>query len=197
MPIIQSHSDESLLYLLSTGDRDAFTALYDKYWEPLFITAAKALRSEAEAADVVQDVFLNLWKRREALQVRDSLQGYLHNAVRFHALHFIEKNITRSDYLDHLQTAVLQYREASADQETDARKIAEVIDRAIKEMSPKMQEAYRLSREQHLTHKQIAEKMQISEETVKKHIQHALIEVKKALAASGFPLWLAALCLLR
>lgn len=192
-----SQSDALLLYQLSTGDRTAFTALYEKYWESLFITAARALRNETEAADVVQDVFLSLWKRRAELSIKGSLEGYLHNSVRFHALHFIEKNITRADYLAHLKTVALQYNYAHVELEADAKKIAVVIDQAVRTMSPKMQEAYRLSREQHLTHRQIAEKMQISEETVKKHIQHALIEVKKALAASGFPLWLVALYLLR
>lgn len=91
----------------------------------------------------------------------------------------------------------IQYLDASADHEADAQKIAQVIGQAVRSMSPKMQEAYCLSREQHFTHRQIAERMQISEETVKKHIQHALLEVKKALAASGFPIWLAAIYLLR
>lgn len=192
-----SQSDALLLYQLSTGDRAAFTALYEKYWESLFLTAARALRNETEAADVVQDVFLSLWKRRAELSIKGSLEGYLHKSVRFHALHFIEKNITRSDYLTHLKTVALQYSDVHLELEADAKKIAVVIDQTVRTMSPKMQEAYRLSREQHLTHRQIAEKMQISEETVKKHIQHALIEVKKALAASGFPLWLVALYLLR
>lgn len=197
MPETFTDSEAILLSRLSTGDRNAFTALYDKYWEDLFMTAAKALRSEAEAADVVQDVFLTIWNRRKNLQIKGSLEGYLHTSVRFHALHFIEKNITRSDYLEHLKAVSIQYNEASADQQADANKLGLVIDQAVRAMPPKMQEAYRLSREQHFTHREIADKMQISEETVKKHIQHALLEVKKALAASGFPLWVAALYLLR
>lgn len=197
MQPVRIPNDESLLHRLSTGDRDAFTQLYEKYWEPLFLTAAKALRSETEAADVVQDVFLSLWRRRTELHIRGSLEGYLHTSVRFHALHFIEKHISRSDYLEHLKSVQIQYSETSVYQQADAKKIAFVIASAVKEMTPKMQEAYRLSREQHLTHKEIAARMQVSEQTVKKHIQHALAEVKKALAASGFPLWIAALYLLR
>ena len=60
------HTDEALLRLMAAGDQQAFSQLYRRYWEGLFITAAKALRGREEAADVVQDVFLSLWNRREA-----------------------------------------------------------------------------------------------------------------------------------
>ena len=63
-------TDQELLQQMADDNRRAFTMLYRRYWEDLFITAAKALRGKGEAADVVQDVFLSLWNRRNELNIQ-------------------------------------------------------------------------------------------------------------------------------
>lgn len=181
MPPQSTHTDEVLLQLMSSDDQEAFTLIYRRYWEGLFITAAKALRGKQEAEDVVQDVFLSLWRRRKELQVEGSLAAYLQTSVRYKAIHYIEKNITRNDYLALFIDVAVNTSTSPVDIQLQLKEVQQTIHDAVAKMPPKMQEVYRLSRHEHLTHKEIAEKMGISTETVKKHIQHALQLIKNAL----------------
>jgi RNA polymerase sigma-70 factor (ECF subfamily) len=174
-------TDEQLLQQMADDDRQAFTMLYDRYWEDLFITAAKSLRGKEEAADVVQDVFLSLWKRRNELILQGSLTAYLHTSVRYKCLNYIEKNITRRDYLLRLAEVIVSSSAANAEVNLDLKEMQKTIDRIVASMPTKMQEVYKLSRQEQLSHKEIAENMSISVETVKKHIHHALHLIRKDL----------------
>jgi RNA polymerase sigma-70 factor (ECF subfamily) len=173
---------------MAEGDKQAFTELYKRYWEDLFVTAAKALRGEKEAADVVQDVFLSLWNRRNELNIQGSLAAYLHISVRYKCTHYIEKDITRRDYLVRLAEVAANTSSSNAEINLQLKQIQEAINKTVDRMPPKMQEVYRLSRHDHLSMKEIAEQMSISVETVRKHIQHALQLIKKDIEPYTFAL---------
>jgi RNA polymerase sigma-70 factor (ECF subfamily) len=183
---LMMYTNEQLLQQMSDGDRQAFTMLYRRYWEDLFITAAKALRAKEAAADVVQDVFLSFWDRRNELDIQGSLAAYLHTSVRYKCIHYIEKNITRRDYL--LQLAEVEVSNSSPDAEINLqlKEMQQSITKTVEEMPAKMQEVFRLSRQEHLSYKEIAEHLNISVETVKKHIQHALHLIRTSLPPHTF-----------
>ena len=174
-------SDGQLLQQMADGDRQAFTLLYRRYWEDLFVTAAKALRRKEEAADVVQDVFLSLWDRRNDLRLQGSLSAYLHTSVRYTCIHYIEKNITRRDYLVQLAEVVRSSASKNAEIKLQLREMEQTVNRTVAKMPAKMREVYKLSRQEHLSYKEISDSMSISVETVKKHIQHALRLIRKDL----------------
>lgn len=189
------YKDETLLLMMSRDDQEAFTLLYRRYWEDLFVTAAKVLRGKEEAADVVQDVFLSLWNRRHELNIEGSLAAYLQTSARYKAIHYIEKNITRRDYLVQLSDVAVNTLSPTAEIQLHLKEVQQVIHDTVSKMPPKMQEVYRLSRQEHLSHKEIADKMGISVETVKKHIQHALQQIKTALTFTSVSLSLVLLLL--
>lgn len=177
----QLYSDEELLRFIKQGEEEAFSLLYRRYWEGLFTTAARVLRSKDDAADVVQDVFLSLWNRRGELNITSSVQAYLQTSARYKSIHFIEKNITRRDYLAVLADTPVDTAALSPELQVQLKEVQRVIGETVARMPPKMQEVYLLSRQQQLTHKEIADQLGISSETVKKHIQHALQLIKTAL----------------
>ncbi|MEO8960271.1 MAG: RNA polymerase sigma-70 factor [Ginsengibacter sp.] len=179
-----TYSDNELLQLIAEGSDEAFTSLYRRYWEELFVTAAKALRDKEGAEDVIQDVFLSVWNRRNELKIEGSLAAYLHTSVRYKAIQYIEKNITRRDYLALLADVSVNFLPPKAVVNLQVKELEQIIESAVKNMPPKMQQAYRLSRQQHLSHKEVAEQMNVSAETVKKHVQHALRLIKSALQYS-------------
>lgn len=181
MDCIVIHTDEELLRRLQCDDQEAFTLLYRRHWEPLFITAAKALRNSQDAKDVVQDVFLSIWRRRKELHLEGALAVYLQTCVRYQAIHYIEKNITRRDYLALLTETAADHFPPAAEIQLQVKQVQQAILDTISKMPPRMREAYQLSRQEHLSHKEIAAKLGISAETVKKHIQHALQLIKEAL----------------
>lgn len=179
-----TNSDKELLQLIAESNSEAFALLYRRYWEELFVTAARALRDKDGAEDVVQDVFLSLWNRRYELTVEGSLAAYLHTSVRYKAIQYIEKNITRRDYLAILADVSVNFLSPNAVINLQLKELQQIINSTVIKMPPKMQQVYRLSRQQQLSHKEIAEQMNISVETVKKHIQHALQLIKSALKYS-------------
>jgi RNA polymerase sigma-70 factor (ECF subfamily) len=179
------HTDEILLSLVADGDKEAFTMLYRRYWEDLFISAARALRSKTDAADLVQDIFLSIWNRRNDLRITGSLAAYLQTSVRYKVIKYIEKNITRRDYLVLLTEVLVNYQPPDAESQLQIKELQHVIHSAVEQMPNKMREVYQLSRKHHLSHKEIAERLAISDETVKKHIQHALQIIKTAISLNA------------
>jgi len=182
------YSDETLLHSLANGDKAAFTSLYRRYWEPLFITAVKIIRCKQDASDIVQEVFLSLWRRRCELSLTGSLAAYLQTSVKYKAIHYIEKNITRRNYLEMINELTAASPSSSAETLLQVKEILEMVDTTMKNMPPRMQAVYRLSRQEHLSHREIAAELGISEETVKKHIQHALQLIKTAIGQAAVPL---------
>jgi RNA polymerase sigma-70 factor (ECF subfamily) len=174
-------TDEELLQEMAEGRQEAFKLLYRRYWEEMFVTATNALRNKDDAADVVQDIFLSIWNRRHELDIRESVAAYLHSSVRYKCIHYIEKNITRHDYLVHLADVAVSFSHPNAEIDLQLKELQQTIRKSIDRMPPKMQKAYKLSRQEHLTYKEISNSMSISVETVKKHIQHALCFIRKDL----------------
>lgn len=179
-------SDKQLLQQMAEGDQNAFAELYQRYWEDLFITAAKALRGKEEAADVVQDVFFSLWNRRNELHLQGSLTAYLHTSVRYKCIHYIEKNITRRDYLVQLTKVARSASYLDAEINLQLKELQQTINKAVAKMPRKTKEVYRLSRQEHLSYKEISDYMSISVETVKKHIRHALQLIRKDMTPYTF-----------
>lgn len=181
MEAVVIHTDEILLSQVADGDKDAFTIIYRRYWQSLFTTAAKALRSKTDAADLVQDIFLSIWNRRHDLRITGSLGAYLQTSVKYSVIKYIEKNITRRDYLVLLTEMLVHYQPPDAESQLQIKELQTVIQSAVDQMPQKMREVYQLSRKHYLSHKEIAERLGISDETVKKHIQHALQIIKTAI----------------
>lgn len=175
------YTDKELLQRISEGDSSAFSILYHRYWEEMYVVAVKALRDKTDAADIIQDVFLALWNRRHELKIEGALSSYLHTAVRYKAIHFIEKNITRRDYLALLAEVSVSWLPPNADVNLQLEEIQKALSTVVTKMPPRMQQVYILSREKQLSHKEIAEQLSLSVETVKKHIQHALKLIKTTL----------------
>ncbi|WP_207514601.1 RNA polymerase sigma factor [Longitalea luteola] len=182
MEAVVIHTDEILLSQVAGGDKDAFTMLYRRYWHALFTTAAKALRSKTDAADLVQDIFLSIWNRRHDLRITGSLAAYLQTSVKYSVIKYIEKNITRRDYLVLLTDMLVHYQPPDVESQLQIKELQTVIQSAVDQMPQKMREVYQLSRKHHLSHKEIAERLGISDETVKKHIQHALHIIKTSIS---------------
>ena len=166
--------DADLLQLMKAGDQEAFTALYNKYWYPLLTHVMKAVRVYSEAEDIVQEIFTSVWKRRAELELTASLSTYLFNSGRYMAIRSIEKNITRSNYLQRLSDELDNGGAPSPETLLHLRNLEERMEQAIQGLPEKMREIFNMSRKQQLSYREIAEQLGISEETVRKQISNAL-----------------------
>jgi RNA polymerase sigma-70 factor (family 1) len=174
-------SDEALLTRMADGEQEAFALLYRRHWEPLFITTVRVILNKEDAEDIVQEVFASLWNRRTALNLTGPLGAYLRTSVKYKAINYIEKNITRRNYAQTLGKVAETSSPPSAEILLRMKEVQQLVRTVIGNMPPKMQEVFRLSRQQHLSHREIAVRLDISEETVKKHIQNALQLLRTAI----------------
>jgi RNA polymerase sigma-70 factor (ECF subfamily) len=139
------------------------------------------IQHKEDAEDIVQEVFAALWNRRAALKLTGPLGAYLQTSVKYKAINYIEKNITRRHYAQTLGKVAEASSPPSAEILLGMKEVQKLVQTVIENMPPKMREVYRLSRQEHLSHREIAVRLEISEETVKKHIQNALQLLRMAM----------------
>jgi RNA polymerase sigma-70 factor (ECF subfamily) len=182
----KTYTDSELLGLLQNGDKEAFAVLYEKYWQPVLVYVMRAVRVQSDAEDIVQELFISLWKRRETLDIKAAFSTYLYNSARYMSIRYIEKNITRTHYLASLASEEEGGHSVPADQKVLLEEINAKIETAMAQMPERMQMVFRLSREQHLSYREIAQRLEISEETVRKQIYKALKYLRAQLADMPF-----------
>jgi len=173
----QSLTDNELASLLKTGDSGAFTEIYERYWAVLLRHARRMLQDDEETKDVLQDVFSTLWNKAPATDFNTSLSAYLYALVRNRILNLVVREKVKANYLSSLDD-YLENGEATTDYAIRTRQLAQRIEEELALLPPKMREVFELSRKHHLSYSQIAEKLDISENTVKKQMSNALKQLK-------------------
>lgn len=173
-------SDADLLTRLRAGDHGAFDACF-RHWYPAAVRAgARLLRDEAQAEEVAQEVFLELWRRREALADGVSIGGYLLQAVRNRALNHLRHLKVRQ----RTEGTVEQLLEPvpHADAGADARELRLAIAAAVAELPPRTREVFLLSRERNLKYAEIAELLGVTVKAVEANMSRALKQLRERLA---------------
>lgn len=168
-----SFSDQDLTVLLKTGDLMAFNEIYKRFSKLLYIYARKIVKDKDQAEDLVQDVFLSLWNKAEGLELKSSLSSYLYSAVRYKFFDLVSRQKIRADYVAKFQFFI-DRGVCSTDDYINEKELALQVEKQITKLPNKMREVFELSRNAGLSHRQIAEKMDLSEKTVRNHINHAL-----------------------
>lgn len=182
-----AYSDAELTVLLKLGKQNAYAEIYNRYVFALLNHANNKLRNREEAKDVVQEVFTQLWSKRENLQV-SNLSAYLYTAVRNMILNqIVHKGVQEKYMLSMLHFA--QQGSIVTDHLVREHQLAELIEKEIAALPPKMRHVFELNRKEHLSHKEISLKLDISEQTVSKHITNALKILRTKLGMYFFLLW--------
>ncbi|HTN05893.1 RNA polymerase sigma-70 factor [Agriterribacter sp.] len=169
----QHLKDEELLSLLRNNDKRAFAEIYDRYWEQMSLYVLKVTRSPEDACDIVQDVFVSIWKRRAELMIHGALKAYLLKSVRNLSIRYIEKNISKKGFVASL-SLYWNSSDTSTTHALEFRELESKLTRVIAKLPPKMQQVFVLSRHENLSYKEIAQRLGIAETTVKKQVNNAL-----------------------
>ena len=173
-------SDADVLARLRAGDHAAFDTIFRQWYEPVVRSANRVLHDAGVAEELSQDVFLELWRRRESLAPDSSIAGYLLQAVRNRAL----------NHLRHLQVQKKSavYVEAltepaeHADAETQAGELRDAIQVAIAALPPRTREVFLMSRERNLRYSEIAELLGVSVKAVEANMSRALRQLRDGLS---------------
>ncbi len=169
--------EERLLRQIAEGNEEAFAPLFHAYRDKLFAFILKLSGSRQISEDVVQDVFMKIWSKREALSEVDNFNAYLFRMAHNHTLNLLKR---RSREV--LIRAEKKSNNASPFSRPDNQLIFNNIQiklqKVVEALPPRQKEIYRLKREQGLKHEEIARQLKLSPSTVKNHLRQALQTIR-------------------
>jgi len=165
-------NEGALLMRVAAGDEHAFRQLFHYYKKKIYTIALKITRSEIKAEELLQDVFLIIWMKREHLKEIEDFQPYLSAITRYESYRAIKtaaKEKKRKEQFNDLEIIYTHIEEKISIEEFNT-----FLHTAINRLSPQQQQVYKLIKEQGLTREQTAEVMQLSPQTVKTHLAKAM-----------------------
>ncbi|WP_316753489.1 RNA polymerase sigma factor [Pedobacter gandavensis] len=169
----QNLSDSDLAERLHSGDHRAFGEIYERFFGLLYKHAYNRFRDQEQAKDVVHELFEDLWLKREVIIIDKNLSNYLYTATRNKILKIIAHQNVVTAYAAK-QVILIRPDEGLTDHRVRERQLAEIIEKEVQLLPPKMRTAFELSRKYNYTYKEIAEKMDITEQSVRSHVKNAL-----------------------
>ena len=152
-----------------------------RYWEKLFSVAAHKIRDLSEAEDIVQQLFINLWSRRAVLEITSSLNSYLAVAVKYRILKSLDKSYRTRHFTDGVVDEALEIIDNSTQEWLEFQEVKLRLQKLVDSLPDKCRLVYKLSKEEGMSQKQIAESLDISENTVESHMGRALKTIKGGL----------------
>lgn len=181
MPPYSTYTDEQLLELLKGSDNDAFTEIYDRYAETLYRFAWNILKEEEECRDAVQDVFVWFWENRKKLNIT-VLKYYLLAAVKYKLTKIIQNSKRRAEILARHPPIITSYIEETV----ELKELKNLISQFTATLPPRAKEIFHLSRNEYLTNREIAERMNINEKTVENQMTIVLKKLRHTLGNISF-----------
>lgn len=170
--------DIELMGRIRSGDDSALKLIYEKYWNQLFTSAYNILCDQHACEDIIQDIFINLWNKRESIEIRVSLKSYLFASTRYEVYRQVRFGSVREDIFDHIHERLETPSEYG---NIEYRELLSQINSIVDKLSAKCKVVYKLSREEQLSHKEIASQLDISTKTVENHLNKALRQLRISL----------------
>ncbi len=178
-----------LVEQLKKGDAAAFDALFEEYGQKLFGFAMKYMKSEPEAEDLVQEVFVRVWEKRKSLKSDYSFKSYLFTIALNQIRKFFNKKAIALHYF-----AEMKYMEPDSDnnmvKSIDYASILEQVDRIVDKLPERKRLIFLKSRKEGKSSKEIAEELQITVGTVDNQVSDALRIIRNALKNENLSLLL-------
>jgi len=170
-------NEKKLLSQVAEGDEKAFKNLFDRYWDNIYGVAFAFTKSSMIAEEMVQDIFLKIWLKRHLLNSVQKFDAYLFKVAKNHIYNELRKKIKEEPFTDN---SINYFREIgdSPEQQMIFKESKRIVNHAIEKLPPQQQLIYRLSRDQGISQEDIADKLQISKNTVKSHMNKALQSIR-------------------
>jgi len=179
-------SDQQWVKEIGDGSEAAFKELLFKFYSRLCSVAYSVVGSRSRARDVVQEVFLKLWKRRSQWELHNSLKVYLYQAVRNEALNHVQKEKSHRKLKERFAESLTQgYESVEPVSEGDDEELLNLIWEIVDELPERRRFVFFLHRRHGLSYREIAAVMDIAQKTVENHMGEALKDIRARLKGNG------------
>jgi len=175
--------ERRLLRQIAGGDKTAFKGIYDHYWDDLYNLALPFLKSTETAQDVTQEVFLKLWAKRDSLPGITDFNAYIFIMLRNEVVTALRRKNRGALHYDRYRRSLPA--DFLASQPMDLKELEALVREAILRLPPPQDLFIDLTRNQGLSHEEIAQKLGISKKTVSNTLTKALSNIRKYLRDHG------------
>lgn len=175
----QKITPDGLAKRINDSDRNAFNTLFEMLWDPMYTHAASLVMDGSIAKDLVQEVWMDYWQRREEVEIHN-IKSYLYKAIRFKCY-----NTLRDTKFNQIQIEAASAVSVTSETELeeDVMELSRRINQALSELPKRCQEVFRLSRINQVSNKEIAEKLNISQRSVENQLSFALRRLRKEISS--------------
>ncbi|RYF24734.1 MAG: RNA polymerase sigma-70 factor [Flavobacteriales bacterium] len=161
-------------------NRKTFEDVYHRYWEKVYAVCYNNIRDVETAKEMVQDIFKSLWERRDTLEL-ENVGHYLIRSAKFKAFEFI-RNKTNRQKIDEFNYHGCVNSSNCTEEQVLFNELKDNVDLMVDTLPCQCKRVYKMSREEGLSNREIAEKLVISERAVEYHITKAMTTLKEKLA---------------
>ena len=170
MPLQTLYNEQQTLQQVAAGDEKAFQTLFHEYRGRLFYYISRFIKSEQVAEELVLDVFMKIWLGKELISEIQHFDSFLFRIAHNKSIDFLRSAANDSRLKELLWEEIQVHAAERPDMQMQVREFESKLRTAIDLLPPQSRKVYTLSREQDLTHDQIAARLQISKATVNNHI---------------------------
>ena len=174
-------SDSELFEMIRSGHEKAFDEIHSRYAHRMYMYAFNVLNKAEVCEDIIQNIFVSLWVKKEGVNII-SLKSYLFRAVKYQIFNYYREHKISDIDLTRLTIVDIS---SSALEMMEFKELEQIIHECISNLPKKCQRIFKLSRYEEKSHKEIAESLDISKQTVKNQISTALKKIKENLNNEG------------
>ncbi len=174
---------EDTLHALREGDHKAFEEIFVLYFLKIKTFISAYIKSDADAEDLAEEIFLNLWHNRASIDTSKSFNSYLHTIARNAALNFISHTLARESYQNNYSEPDAGF---TSEDELIAHETALLIEMAVERMPEQRRQVYKLSKEEGLKNEEIARRLNTTKRNVESQLSLALKDIRKAISVLLF-----------
>jgi RNA polymerase sigma-70 factor (ECF subfamily) len=171
------NEEQQILNALAAGDHEAFNWLFVKYFRKVKLFMMQLIKSEQDAEELAQDVFMKVWEYRERMPAVQSFNSYVYRMAKNRALNHLEHCYIEESYREN----ICEETNCSVEEEYYAKEMELLEQLIVSQMPAQRKKIYEMSRMEGLPNAEIATQLNISKKTVENHLNLALKEIRKAL----------------
>ena len=162
-------TDPELWLLIRQGDEFAYKELYVRYFDVLFASIIQRIADRQIAEDILQDVFLTLWEKRESIELREKLFSYLYSITRFKVIRYLRQKMLSEKHLSVLKNSISEASAGVPPLEEDER--LTLLEQASGRLTGQLKKVYILKYDDGMSVPDIADHLDLSHNTVKNHLK--------------------------
>jgi RNA polymerase sigma factor (sigma-70 family) len=182
LPIPELYNDCDLLTRMKSGDQEAFSLLYRRYWKILYDVAFQRLKDSHQSEDIIQDIFVSLWSRRNDVVI-ENLPAYLHTALRFKIFKYVERDLANRSFYEPME--IILSGGTNADDDLMTKEMIRLVRLFAESLPEKRKEIFNLHLSGVLSTREIADQLHIKQKTVQNQLGRAFDGLRSLIAEIG------------